>query len=152
MVYPFHEISISVKIIFNFQKKILTWLCKSKPSENPFIIAKNQKLEFIISRHFKNLISPKPAWIGQWSLIPSRNLKKKLKFSPIFQIIFFLKKRFLRKFSKPGHGSLVLIASTVQVELSKLNFNYDDIRTNFLQVLTYYGFSRLWCYDDAKQN
>ena len=67
---------------------------------------------------------------------------------------FFLKKnkRFLRKSSKPGHGNLVLITSTVQVELSKLNFNFDDIRTNFLQVLTYYGFSRLLCYDDARQN
>ena len=69
--------------------------------------------------------------------------------SPIFH--FFFKKRFLRKSSKPGHGNLVLITSTVQVELSKLNFNFDDIRTNFLQVLTY-GFSRLFCYDDARQN
>ena len=49
---------------------------------------------------------------------------------------FFLKKkRFLRKFSKLGHGNLVLITLTVQVELSKLNFNSDDIRTYFLQVL-----------------
>ena len=52
---------------------------------------------------------------------------------PIFQI-FFLKKRFLRKSSKPGHGNPVLI-TTVQAELSKLNFNFDDIRTYFLQVL-----------------
>ena len=65
---------------------------------------------------------------------------------------FFLRKRFLRKSSKPGHGNLVLITSTVQVELSKLNFNFDDIRTNFLQVLTYYSFSRLLCYDEARQN
>ena len=43
------------------------------------------------------------------------------------------KKRFLRKSSKPGHGNLVLITSTVQVELSKLNFNFDDIRTNFFK-------------------
>ena len=48
---------------------------------------------------------------------------------------FFLKKRFIRKSSKPGHGNLVLITSTVQVELLKLNFNYDDIKTYFLQVL-----------------
>ena len=54
--------------------------------------------------------------------------------SPKFQISF-LKKRFLRKSSKPGHGNLVLITSTVQVELSKLNFNFDDIRTYFLQIL-----------------
>ena len=79
-------------------------------------------------------------------------LKKKIKIFTHISDYFFLKKSFRRKFSKPGHGSLVLITSTVQVELSKLNFNYDDIRTNFLQVLTYYGFSRLWCYDDAKQN
>ena len=41
--------------------------------------------------------------------------------------------------------NVVLITSTVQVELSKLNLNFDGI-TNFLQVLTYYGFSRLLCY------
>ena len=33
-----------------------------------------------------------------------------------------------------GHGNLVLINSTVQVEVSKLNFNFDEIRTYFLQV------------------
>ena len=32
----------------------------------------------------------------------------------------------------------------------KLNFNVDDIRTNFLQVLTYYGSSRLLCDDDVR--
>ena len=38
---------------------------------------------------------------------------------------------------KPGHGNLVLITSTVPVELSKLNLNFEDIiRTNFPQVLT----------------
>ena len=47
----------------------------------------------------------------------------------------FFKKRFLRKCSKPGHGNLVLITSTVQVELSKLNFNFDDITAYVLQVL-----------------
>ena len=71
--------------------------------------------------------------------------------SPKFQISF-LKKRFLRKSSKPGHGNLVLITSTVQVELLKFNFNLDDIRTNFLQVLPYYSFSRLLCCDGARQN
>ena len=55
--------------------------------------------------------------------------------SAIFQFVCFLKKRFFRKSSKPGHGNLVLITSTVQVEHSKLNFNFDDIRTYFLQVL-----------------
>ena len=64
----------------------------------------------------------------------------------------FFKKRFLRNCSKPGHGNLVIITSTVQVELSKLNFNFDDIRTNFLQVLTYYGFLWLLHYDDVRQN
>ena len=48
---------------------------------------------------------------------------------------FFFKKGFLRKSGKPGHGNQVLITSIVQVELSKLNFNFDDIRTYFLQVL-----------------
>ena len=44
-----------------------------------------------------------------------------------YYYLFFLKKRILRKSSKPGHGNLVLITSTVQVELSKLKFNYDNI-------------------------
>ena len=48
---------------------------------------------------------------------------------------FSLKKRFLRKSSKPGHRNLVLITSTVQTELSKLNFNFEDTRTYCLQVL-----------------
>ena len=60
---------------------------------------------------------------------------------------FFVKKK---DFSQPEHGNLVLITSTVQVELSKSNFNFDDIRTNFLQALTYYVLSRPLCYDDAR--
>ena len=42
-----------------------------------------------------------------------------------------------RKSSKPGWTweNLVLITWTVQVELSKLSFNFDDIITYFLQVL-----------------
>ena len=48
---------------------------------------------------------------------------------------FFFSKRFLRKSRKAGHGNLLLITSPVQVELSKLNFDFDDIRTYFLQVL-----------------
>ena len=55
--------------------------------------------------------------------------------SPIFQITFFKKKKIFRNSSKPGHGNLVLITSTIQAELSKLIFNFDDIRTYFLQIL-----------------
>ena len=47
---------------------------------------------------------------------------------------FFFKERFFRKSSKPGHGNLVLITSTVQVELSKLNFNFIDI-TNIFYIV-----------------
>ena len=63
---------------------------------------------------------------------------------PIFHpyFFFFFLIRFLWKSSKPRHGNRVLITWTVQVELSDLNFNFDNIRTNFLQVLTYYGFYR----------
>ena len=64
-VWPYqltHEIFIFVKILFNFKQKIL----EKK--------AKNQKFELITSHHFKNLISPKPAWNSQRSLIHSRNL------------------------------------------------------------------------------
>ena len=51
----------------------------------------------------------------------------------MFQIFF---KDFLENpVNLAGHGNLVLITWTVQVELSKLNFNFDDIRTYFLQVL-----------------
>ena len=150
-----HEISIFVKILFNFKEK--NNLNNGQPSENYFNIAKSQEFELITLRHIKSLTSPKPAWNSQWqwSLIPSRNLKRyhlSQPNSPIFQIFSLKKERFLRKSSKPGHGNLVLITSTVQVELSKLNFNFDDIRTNFLQVLTYYGFSRLLCYNGARQN
>ena len=53
----------------------------------------------------------------------------------VSDFFFKKKKRFLRKSSKPGHGNLALITSTVQVKLLKLNFNFDDIRTYFLQVL-----------------
>ena len=39
-------------------------------------------------------------------------------------------KKILRKSSEPGHGNLVLVTSTVQVELSKLNFNFKELSTN----------------------
>ena len=60
---------------------------------------------------------------------------------PILWPYFRLKN--IRKSSKPGPVNLFLITSTVQIELSKLNFNFDDTRTNFLQVLTYYGFFKI---------
>ena len=60
-------------------------------------------------------------------------IKSQLIILPYFRY-FCKKKRFFLKSSKPGHENLVLITSTVQVELSKLNFNFDDIRTYFLQV------------------
>ena len=62
------------KILFIFKKKILGSLSKGKP-ENPLNIAKNQEFEMITSRHFKNLISPKPVWNSQWSLISLQNLR-----------------------------------------------------------------------------
>ena len=52
---------------------------------------------------------------------------------PVLGPYFKFKKEkeiFLRNSRKPAHGNLVLITSTVQVELSKLNFNFiDDIRS-----------------------
>ena len=59
---------------------------------------------------------------------------------PILRPNFRFFCRFLRKYSKPEHENLVLITSTVQAELSKLKFSFDDVRTIFFQVLTYYGF------------
>ena len=58
----------------------------------------------------------------EFELITSCHLKKK-------------KKRFLRKSSESGHGNLVLITWTVQVERSKSKFDSDDIGTYSLQVL-----------------
>ena len=68
-------------------------LNKSKPFENPFNIAKKTEFELITSRHFKNLISPKPAWNSQWKFL--RGIKRLVTAytSPIFQI-FFQKKDF----------------------------------------------------------
>ena len=106
---------------------------KANLLKNPFNIAKHQEFELITSSHFKNLISPKPSWNSKY-------------------FRFKKKRRFLKKSSKPGHENLALITSTIQTELSKLNFNFDDIRTNFVQVLTYYSFSRFLCYDDTSQN
>ena len=53
---------------------------------------------------------------------------------PYFRFKKKKKKRFLRKSSKPGRGNLVLITSTVLVELWKLNFDFGYLRTNFLEV------------------
>ena len=126
------------------------------------ILRKNQEFKLLTSQHFKNLISSKPAWNSQSSLILSltesveSNFLRNIQSDSITSVL--LRKRFLRKSSKPGHSNLVLIISTVQVELSKLNFNSDDIRMNFRQVLTFYvltGFSKLLyseCYDNARQN
>ena len=48
-----------------------------KPAENSFSIAsKNQEFELITSCRFKHLISPRPTWNSQWSLISSRYLKR----------------------------------------------------------------------------
>ena len=56
-----------------------------------------------------------------------------------FRLLFFLKKdfRFLRKSSKPRHENLVLITSSVQAELSKLNFNFDCTITNFPRLMVF---------------
>ena len=76
---------------------------------------------------------------------------------PYFRVFF--KKRFIRKSSKPaGHGNLVLITSTDQSKISKLNFNFDEIRTYFLQVLRDLGDSnvirthnhRVWIHSETR--
>ena len=111
---------------------------KGKPSGNPFNFAKIQEFEFIPSRHFKNLISPKPAdsnSFEKFKAIASRPI-----LCPYFR--FFLQKRLLKKSIKPGHGNLELLTSSVPFELY---YGYSVL-------LTYYGFSRLLCHDDARQN
>ena len=120
-----HEILIFVKILFDFIKKKI-----SLNKANLLNIAKNQEFELITSHHFKNLISPKPAWMEQSVKSNPFEKHKAIASLPIFHpyFRFFLKKRFPRKSSKLGQGNLVLIASNVQVKLSKLNFNFDDYK------------------------
>ena len=115
-------------------------LNKGKPSEKPFNIAQNQEFELVTSHQFKNRIFAKPTWSSQQSLIPSRNLQRQHYCSSYFAHIsdHFIKKRLLRKSSNTGHGNHVLITSTVQVELSKLNFNFDEIRTNIFKFLRFF--------------
>ena len=51
-------------MLFNFKKEILAWI-KANLLENAFNIAKNQEFKFLTLRHFKNVISPEPAWNSQ---------------------------------------------------------------------------------------
>ena len=109
------------------------------------------------SRHFKNLISAKPVEqsVESNSFEKFKAIASLPILRPYFRFLFYYlkkKKKFLGKISKPGHGNLVLITSTVQVELWKLECHFDDIRINFLQVLAYYGFSRSLYYDDASRS
>ena len=63
---------------------------------------------------------------------------------------FFLKKDFLQ-----NPVNLDMESSSNYFSCSSRTFKVKlqvDIRAIFLQVLTYYGFSRLLCYDDARQN
>ena len=55
-----HEISIFVKIIFNFKKKNVS-LNKGKPSKKKFL-PKSNNLNWLHHVTLKNLFSPKPAW------------------------------------------------------------------------------------------
>ena len=41
-----HEMSIFVKILFNFKKKILAWI-KGKPSGNPLTLTKSQEFDLV---------------------------------------------------------------------------------------------------------
>ena len=63
--------------------------------ENPFNNIKNQEFELITSHHFKNLISPKPAWDIQWSLVNSFEKFKVIASLPILfaHISDFFKKK-----------------------------------------------------------
>ena len=115
-----------------FKKNLRKNMNKGKNSENSFN-TKNQEFG-LITCHFKNLISPKPIWNCQRSRICSRKLTRCITAHSSAHISDFFFK-FLKKCFKHGHGNLVQITSTAQVELSKLNFNFDDIRIYFLQVL-----------------
>ena len=117
------------------RKKILAWI------KTNLLRTKNFNCLRHVALKIQSLQNP---WKSQWRLIPIEKFKAiapTAYTSPIFQIFF--KKRFLRKSSKPGHGVLVLI---LQVEWDR---NFDDIRTNFLQALIYYNFSKSLSHDDT---
>ena len=103
-------------------------------TENSVNTTKNQEFELITSCHFKNLSkthteqSVESNFFTKFKAIASLPMH----ISPTFQT-FYKKKDFPE--NPVNLGILVIITSTVQVELSKLNFNFDDIRTYFLQVL-----------------
>ena len=113
---------------------------KVRPAGNSFNICQKPRIRI---DYIMSLKKPNPSKTHMEQSVES-NFFKKFKVIaslPIFYYsvhifdFFFFLKRFLRKSIKPGDGNLVLITSTVQVELSKLNFNFDDIRTYFLEVL-----------------
>ena len=121
------------KLHFSAQKMsdflILYWggrLTRTEELIDCGLLPKTKNLKWLHHVTLKILISSKPTWNSQWSLISSRNLKWEYHFtahtSPIFSV-FLKKNRFLRKSSKPGHGNLVLIiyfnwsSSTFKVEI-----------------------------------
>ena len=131
----FHELSSFVEILFNFKKKILAWIKGNL--ETFLILPKIKNLNWF--HHVTLKLNLSKTHMGH---SVESNFFKKFKviaslpiLHPYFRHFFLKKKRFLRESSKPGHGNLVLITLTAQVELSKLNFNLHDIRTYFLQVL-----------------
>ena len=134
-----HEISIFVNILFNFKKKKLAWKeLKASLETLYFNIVKNQEFELITSSHFKNLISPKgnPHGTVSETVFNSGTVFKKFKViasMPILRLYFRFKKK--KDFSdipvNLGMGVLVLI-----LHLFKLKFNFDDIITYFLEVLS----------------
>ena len=119
--------------VFNFKKKILAWI-KANLLRTLSMLPKTQNLNWLhhVTLKIYSLQNP-PGTVSGNSFEEFKAIRHCLYFAHISD--FFSKKRFLRKSSKSGRGNLVLITSTVQVELSKLNFNFDDIRTYFLQVL-----------------
>ena len=100
-----HEISIFVKIIFNFKKKNVS-LNKGKPSKKKFL-PKSNNLNWLHHVTLKNLFSPKPAWQSVKSS-PFEKFKVIVSLPILCQYFRFFFFIFLRKSSKPGHGHLVM--------------------------------------------
>ena len=96
-----HEISIFVKILFNFKKKILAWIKSNMKTLN--ILQKPRIwIDYIMSLKKSNLSkthmeqSVESNFLKKFKVIASLPI-----LCPYFRF-FFLKKRFLRKSSKPG--------------------------------------------------
>ena len=126
-----HEISIFVKIQFNFKKKNISLKTNLKTL---LILPKTKNLYWLHHVTLKtNLSNTHLEKSVETNFFKRFKVIASLPMLTPYLRIFSKKKGFSENVVNPDN--LVLTTSTVQVELSKLNLNFDDIRTYFLRVL-----------------